>query len=69
MNPPTLETANAVVETSTGQRRHRVDPRSPEFTHLLMRCFNEARQEAIEKYLDEQAGKASAQQTDAHAQA
>ena len=69
MNSPLLETANTQVEASTEQRRHKVDPRTPEFTHELMRCFNEARQIAIREYLDAQASQASDQETDANAQA
>ena len=69
MNTTLLETANASVKDSTEQRRHRVDPRTPEFTHVLMRCFNEGRQIAIREYLDAQAGKASIPATDANAQA
>lgn len=46
LNDATL--SHAAVEP-VQRPRYPVDPSSPEFTHLLMKCFTEARNEAIEE--------------------
>jgi hypothetical protein len=50
MSTSTVE-ANAAQSHSDAQgRRHRVDPKSKEFVHELMRCFNQGRQIAIDEH-------------------
>lgn len=40
----------AKSQRSDAAPHYPVDPATPEFTHLLMKCFTEARNEAIGEY-------------------
>jgi hypothetical protein len=55
MNTTLMDTAETQAVTESGHHRYRVDPMSKEFTHVLMKCFNEARQVAIKEFHETQA--------------
>jgi len=50
MNTSTLETAPEKIVAGASTKKHLVDPKSPEFVHELMRCFNRGRQKAIAEF-------------------
>jgi hypothetical protein len=50
MSTSTVDANAFQTQTDAQPRRHRVDPKSKEFVHELMRCFNQGRQIAIAEY-------------------